>query len=222
MIPVTLARPNGRPFRVLAVGAHPDDIEIGAGGTIQRLLDERPDAKVRWVVLSGSHVRAAEARQSCDALLGGAAEVVIGAFRDAYFPFDGAAIKDALAGMRADFDPDVVFAPRPEDRHQDHRLVGELILQLYRDHLVLGYEIAKTDADLASPNLYVPLSAEAAEAKIAHLLACFPSQRSRPWFDDAAFRALLRLRGLESQAPSGYAEGFHVRRMVLQTSVSGG
>jgi LmbE family N-acetylglucosaminyl deacetylase len=216
VLPLTLPRPAGRPLRILAVGAHPDDIEIGAGGTLLRLLGERPDSLVQWMVLSGSSERAAEARRSCEALLGGAdVRFVVAAFRDAYFPFEGAAVKDALAGIRTEFDPDIVFAPRPEDRHQDHRLVGEVVLQLYRQHLVLGYEIAKTDADLASPNLYVPLSTETVEAKIAHLLEHFPSQRARPWFEDGAFRAVLRLRGLESRAESGYAEGFYVRRITI-------
>jgi len=206
-----------RPLRILAVGAHPDDIEIGAGGTLLQLLAERPDSQVRWVVLSGSDQRAAEARESALAMCGRQALDVFttAAFRDSYFPYIGAEIKDQLAGARSEFEPDVVFAPRPEDRHQDHRLVGELVLQLYRDHLVLGYEIPKTDADLTSPNLYVPLSAQTAEAKIAHLLRHFPSQKDRGWFDAAAFRAILRLRGLEAGADGGYAEGFHVRRTIL-------
>ena len=217
MLRLLLPNPPEGSLRILAVGAHPDDLEIGAGGTLLRLLDEHPGSHVRWVVLSGSAERAAEARRSAEALCTAAAglEITLAEFRDSYFPFQGAEIKDALAEVRADFDPDVVFAPRPEDRHQDHRLVGELVLQLYRDHLVLGYEIPKTDADLASPNLYVPLSTETSEAKVAHLLEHFPSQGSRSWFDAEAFRAILRLRGLESNAESGYAEGFYVRRIVV-------
>ncbi len=217
MLRLLLPIPPEGSLRILAVGAHPDDLEIGAGGTLLRLLEEHPGSRVRWVVLSGSAERAAEARQSSEALCSAAAglEITLAEFRDSYFPFQGAEIKDALAEVRADFDPDVVFAPRPEDRHQDHRLVGELVLQLYRDHLVLGYEIPKTDADLGSPNLYVPLSTEMSEAKVAHLLEHFPSQGSRSWFDAEAFRAILRLRGLESNANSGYAEGYYVRRIVV-------
>jgi LmbE family N-acetylglucosaminyl deacetylase len=215
---LSLPRIPGRPLRIFAVGAHPDDIEIGAGGTLLQLLEERPDSQVRWLVLSGSDERAAEARQSAEALCGAQAltAVTVAAFRDSYFPFVGAEIKDAIAAVRADFEPDVVFAPRPEDRHQDHRLVAEVVFQLYRDHLVLGYEIPKTDADLTSPNIYVPLAAATVEAKIAHLLRHFPSQHDRTWFDESAFRAILRLRGVEAGAEGGYAEGFHVRRTVLE------
>ena len=218
MLGLSLPKDPERPLRILAVGAHPDDIEIGAGGTLLQLLAERPDSEVRWVVLSGSEQRAAEARQSAEAMLGARAPhaFTAAAFRDAYFPFMGAEIKDAMAAIRSEFEPDLVFAPRPEDRHQDHRLVGELVLQLYRDHLVLGYEIPKTDADLTSPNVYVPLSTETAEAKIAHVLRSFPSQQDRAWFDAAAFRAILRLRGLEAGAASGYAEGFHARKTILE------
>lgn len=217
MIRLLLPRPPERPLQILAVGAHSDDIEIGAGGTLLQLLDEHPDSHVRWVVLSASGERAAEARRSCEALCGSTAtvELTLLEFRDAYFPFQGAEIKDALAEIQAGFDPDVVFGPRPEDRHQDHRLVAELIFQLYRDHLVLGYEIPKTDADLTSPNVYVPLSRETSEEKIAHLLRHFPSQSARPWFEPEAFRAILRLRGLEANAESGHAEGFLARRLVL-------
>lgn len=219
-----LLPPQEGPLRILAVGAHSDDIEIGAGGTLLQLLDEHPDSHVRWVVLSASEERAAEARRSCEALCGPTAsvELTLLEFRDAYFPFQGAEIKDALAEVQAGFDPDLVFAPRPEDRHQDHRLVAELIFQLFRDHLVLEYEIPKTDADLTSPNVYVPLSRETTEEKITHVLRYFPSQRARPWFEPEAFRAILRLRGLESNAESGYAEGFIVRRLVLGPSGSPG
>jgi LmbE family N-acetylglucosaminyl deacetylase len=218
VLPLSLAHIPDKPLRILAVGAHPDDIEIGAGGTLLALLDERADSQVRWLVLSGSDQRAAEARASAAAMCGPQALAAFTAatFRDSYFPFAGAEIKDAMAAVRADFEPDIVFAPRPDDRHQDHRLVGEVILQLYRDHLVLGYEIPKTDADLTSPTHYVPLSPQTVEAKIAHLLRYFPSQHDRPWFDASAFRAILRVRGVEAGADGGHAEGFHVQRTVLE------
>ena len=216
MLNLLLPAPAGRALRILALGAHPDDIEIGAGGTIVRLLEEQPSAEVRWVVLSASPERAAEARAGATALAGraGRLEIEIGDLPDGRFPAHFEALKDRLEGLK-DGHPDLVLAPRLEDRHQDHRLLGEVAWQTFRDHLVLEYEIPKYDGDTTAANLYVPLTEEQLAAKLAVLATAFPSQHGRQWFSEATFRAVARLRGIESNAPSGWAEAFIARKIVV-------
>jgi LmbE family N-acetylglucosaminyl deacetylase len=199
------------------VGAHPDDAEIGAGGTIARLLAERPDAAVIWLVLAaGDPARAAEARVSAERLTAGIAACLIDLqeLRDGYLPYLGAATKEALAS-HAPFDPDLVVSPRRDDAHQDHRHVAEIVPQVFRRATVIEYEIPKRDGDLGTANLYVPLAGPEASAKVAHLRAAFPSQRERDWFSEDTFRAILRLRGIECHAPDGLAEAFICRKLVV-------
>ena len=217
MLRLQLAYPTDRPFRLLCLGAHPDDIEIGAGATIARIRDEAPSLVAHWVVLTGTPARAEEASASARALVGPSTDLTItqGAFRDGYLPYSGPSVKEAVAAVRDVYDPDLIIAPRVDDLHQDHALLGALAHQLFRDHLVLAYEIAKTDGDLSTPDVYVTLDLVEVEAKVAHLHRHFPSQAGRPWFETEAFRALLRLRGLEANSPSGFAEAFHARRIVV-------
>jgi LmbE family N-acetylglucosaminyl deacetylase len=199
------------------VGAHPDDAEIGAGGTIARLLAERPDAAVIWLVLAaGDPARAAEARVSAERLTAGIAACLIDLqeLRDGYLPYLGTATKEALAS-HAPFDPDLVVSPRRDDAHQDHRHVAEIVPQVFRRATVIEYEIPKRDGDLGTANLYVPLAGPEASAKVAHLRAAFPSQRERDWFSEDTFRAILRLRGIECHAPDGLAEAFICRKLVV-------
>jgi LmbE family N-acetylglucosaminyl deacetylase len=202
--------PADRPLRLLALGAHPDDIEIGAAGLVARLVAETPQLSVRWLIATGVEPRVAEARGSAETLLAGVvdAEVDVAGFRDSYLPFLGEGPKEWLAG-HADFLPDVVLCPWRGDAHQDHRLLGELVWQVFRDSLVLEYEIAKFDGDLGRPNVYAGLDEAAAERKVRTILDGFPSQRGRRWFNAETFWALLRLRGLEAGADSGIAEAFH-------------
>lgn len=206
-------------LRLLLLGAHADDIEIGAGGTVLRLIAEGRVAAVRWVVFSAVGERAAEARRGAAGILAGlpasAVEVVIHEFEDGYFPASWEAIKRTFDALASGPEPDLVLAPRLADRHQDHRLLAELTWNTFRDHLVLEYEIPKYEGDLGQPNVYVPLSAEIVEAKLAVLAEAFPSQRDRDWFDAASFRSLLRIRGLECRAPSGHAEAFEGRKLVV-------
>jgi LmbE family N-acetylglucosaminyl deacetylase len=211
-----VARPDG-PLRVLAVGAHADDIEIGCGGTILRLAGEYPGLAVDWVVLSGYGDRGTEAGDSAAAFLDGVGErrIRVERFRDGFFPYDGGAVKELFERLKAEVTPDVVFTHCLEDRHQDHRLVAELTWNTFRDHLVLEYEIPKYEGDLGHPNLFVPLAGEVCERKVELLRKGFPSQAGRDWFTDDTFWALLRLRGLESRSPSRYAEAFHARKLVL-------
>lgn len=217
MLPVSLGLGAGDPLRVLAVGAHADDIEIGCGGTILRMISEHRELAVDWVVLSGAGERATEAAESASAFLEGAAgkRVVVEAFRDGFLPYDGGAVKEAFERLKGQVDPDVIFTHRLEDRHQDHRLVAELTWNTFRDHLILEYEIPKYEGDLGHPNLFVPLAAEVCERKVELLRKGFPSQAGRYWFTDDTFWAQLRLRGLESRSPSRYAEAFHARKLVF-------
>jgi LmbE family N-acetylglucosaminyl deacetylase len=203
--------------RVLCVGAHSDDIEIGAGGAILTLLDRNPDVHLDWVVLSAGEERVEEARASAKRFTerAASADVRIEGFRERFFPYLPE-VKEYFDHLGRDIDPpDLILCPRTEDLHQDHRVVAELTTNTFRDHLILQYEIVKYDADLGNPNVFVPLSAARADEKIEWLFELFPSQIPRYWFTDETFRGILRLRGVESRAPEGYAEGFHCRKLVV-------
>ena len=208
--------PQGDALRVLALGAHADDIEIGAGGLILELAAGRPQLDVVWVVLSGDPTRAAEARQSAKDLLGDGVGLSVETmtFRERFFPHVPE-LKEHFDELGRRVAPDLVIAPRLEDRHQDHRVVAELAWQTFRNQLVLEYEIPKFEGDLGQPNVYVPLDASTVDRKIQHILEAFPSQAQRSWFSEETFRAILRLRGIESNAPSGYAEAFTARKLIL-------
>jgi LmbE family N-acetylglucosaminyl deacetylase len=203
--------------RVLCLGSHADDIEIGCGGTVLRLLKENPGLEVWWVVLSGNPERAQEAQQSAAAWLDGAGQrqVICGDFRDRYFPAQWAEIKDFIHGIAAKVDPDLIFTQRRDDAHQDHRLLGELTWNAFRNHLIWEYEIPKFEGDLGQPNVFLSLDEATCRQKIQLLGDSFPSQQSKPWFTADAFWALLRLRGLECNSPSRFAEGFYARKTLL-------
>jgi LmbE family N-acetylglucosaminyl deacetylase len=217
MLALAPALPPDRALRLLCLGAHADDIEIGCGGTLLHLLSRRPGTQVQWVVMSGTPERRAEAEASAARFLARAAsaEVRVLDFPDARFPGAFDALKDAFAELAGAGEPDLVLTHRRADRHQDHRTVAELTWNTWRDHLILEYEIPKYEGDLAPPNCYVPLDRETAERKVALVMEGFPSQRTKHWFDPETFRGLLRLRGLEAAAPSGYAEAFHASKVVL-------
>ena len=201
--------------QVLCLGAHADDIEIGCGGTVLRLVSLYPNASFHWVVFSASGARKEEAQSSagrflCDA---GSRTIEIRSFRDGFFPYVGAEIKDVFEDLKKEVDPDIIFTHYGSDLHQDHRLLSELTWNTFRDHLILEYEIPKYDGGLGSPNLFVQLAQEERQRKIELLLAEFPSQASKKWFDEATFDAILRLRGVESNSPSGYSEAFYCRKL---------
>lgn len=214
MLPLRIGRPEGRPLRLLCLGAHSDDIEIGCGGTILTLIGAGA-LECRWAVFAaGDPVRKEEALRSAGRFLEGAAgpRVVTHAFRDAWFPAAWGEIKAAVEALK-DFEPDLILTHRRDDRHQDHRLLAELTWNAFRSHLVLEYEIPKYEGDLGQPNLYVPLAPEVADRKVAILLEEFASQRQRPWFGEGTFRSLMRLRGLE--CGSAAAEAFHAPKVTL-------
>jgi len=209
-----LAQP-GETVRVLALGAHSDDIEIGAGGTILSWISRGLKLDATWCVLSAVGDRAREARASAEDFLKGAekADIRLAAFRDGYFPAERDAVKDWIEGLKAAPSPDIVLTHARSDAHQDHRLLGELAWNTFRDHLILEFEIPKWDGDLGRPNLYAPLSEEVLARKIELLNRHFGSQRSKSWFTDETFRALARLRGVECRA--GYAEAFFAHKVML-------
>jgi LmbE family N-acetylglucosaminyl deacetylase len=204
------------PRRVLCLGAHADDIEIGCGGTILRLTSERRDLEVRWVVFSATPERAAEARSSAAEFLGGVkATVAIGEHRDGYLPWQGAAIKEEFEALKREFVPDLIFTHYRDDRHQDHRLVSELTWNTWRNHLILEYEIPKFDGDFGTPNFFSALPAAALERKIALLFRHFASQAGKQWFAAELFRGVSRIRGMECVAPDSYAEAFYCRKAIF-------
>ena len=214
MLSLPLTRP-ARPLRLLCVGAHSDDIEIGCGGLILSLLRRSSAVDVTWVVFSGSTTRQAEAKRAADLFLKRAhhKRIILHSFRDGFFPYDPG-VKDAVEALKS-VNPDVVLTHYRDDRHQDHRVLSDLAWNTFRDHLVLEYEIPKYDGDLGAPNFFVPLDRRAAERKIAHLAKAFGTQRGKHWFDDATFLGLMRLRGMECRAPDGLAEAFYARKVVL-------
>lgn len=207
---LSLVVPPG-PLSVLCLGAHPDDIEIGCGGTLLS-LSRRSDVTVAGVVLTGTEERQQEARAALSHFAPGASVETAG-LRDGRLPADWDAAKDVLEDAARRHAPDLVLAPRVDDAHQDHRVVGQLAPTVWRDALVLHYEIAKWDGDLVTPSHYVALSHEMVEAKVRLLDKSFPSQVGRDWWDPEVFRGLLRLRGVECRAP--YAEGFHGRKVLV-------
>ena len=214
---IALQPSTGRPLSLLFLGAHSDDIEIAAAGTVLHLLDRNPGTQVRWVVFSGSPKRATEARASAEALLQAAAsvEMVTFTFRDGFFPFNGTELKEAFEELASGPEPDLVFTHAREDLHQDHRLVGDLAWNTWRNHMILEYEIPKYEGFRSRPNLYVPLDRGIVDRKLDHLARHFASQRDKPWYDSETFRGTLRLRGMESRSPSGFAEAFKASKVLM-------
>jgi LmbE family N-acetylglucosaminyl deacetylase len=210
MEPLSLSTPNPA---ILCLGAHSDDIEIGAGGTIIQLLESMPTATVWWIVFSGSGERADEARRSAELFAGERlSHFEIHDFRDGFFPDSFREVKERLRSL--DIDPDLIFTHWRGDAHQDHRLIAELTRQTFRDHLILEYEILKYDGDIGTPNVYVPLAERHATRKVEYLMEAFPSQRSKHWFNESVFQAMMTIRGVECRSP--YAEAFHGSKLVVR------
>jgi len=207
----------GNDAKILCLGAHSDDIEIGCGGILQRLLERNGKLSIDWVVLNAKGVREREARSSAAELVAARADLTmtVQQFRNGYFPYIGAEIKDFFETLKQSRPPDLILTHCRHDLHQDHRLVAELTWNTFRDHLILEYEIPKYDGDLRAPNLFVPLTEQQATAKIEHLLRCFTSQQGKQWFSPDTFRGLLRLRGVECNSPTGLAEAFHARKLTV-------
>jgi len=203
-----------RPLNVMCLGAHSDDIEIGCGGTMLRLLSEHAHLDVTWVVFSAHGARKDEALAGADKFLSGAGRrrVVTQGFRDGFFPYQGGEIKEFFESLKGYPSPDLVFTHYRQDRHQDHRVVSDLTWNTFRDHLILEYEIMKYDGDLGSPNFFINLDRPVCQRKVAQIMDVFRTQTDHRWFTEDTFWSLLRLRGVECNAPEGYAEAFYSRK----------
>ena len=217
---IELALPVGRagkPLRILCLGAHCDDIDIGCGGTLLSLLARQEAVHVTWVAFASSPERESELRASAERFLHGAVDhrVKVWTFRDGFFPAQFAGIKDAFESLKSEPTPDLIFTHHREDLHQDHRVVSDLTWNTFRSHLVLEYEVPKYDGGLTTPAAYFALDAETVDLKSRILMECYKSQAQKRWFTADTFRALMRLRGIESGAESGWAEGFHARKVLL-------
>lgn len=203
--------------RIVAIGAHSDDIEIGCGGTLLRLIDANPSIHIHWVVCCGADERRhREARESAEKFLAGCTskEIVIGRFRDAFMPFQGVEVKEFFETLK-DARPDAIFTHFRDDRHQDHRLLSDLAWNTWRNHMILEYEIPKYDGDLGHPNCFAAVDESICKRKIELLMQGFPTQAGRQWFTEDTFWAMLRLRGVECASPTKFAEAFHCRKFVL-------
>lgn len=216
MLALELA-PKGEPLRVLCLGAHADDLEIGCGGTVLRLLESGRPVAVTWVVFSAAGDRRREARESAEIFLSRAKTklIVVKRFRDGFFPYQGPKIKEAFEELKRRVAPDVIFSHHRNDLHQDHRLISELTWNTFRHHLILEYEIPKYDGDLGSPNVFVDLDAAVCKRKVDTILDVYRTQAGKHWFDRELFLALSRLRGMECGAAAKYAEAFYSRKTVL-------
>jgi LmbE family N-acetylglucosaminyl deacetylase len=209
-------RKAGRPLQILCLGAHSDDIEIGCGGTVLRLREEYPEAEIHWVVFTAVGSRSEEAQKGAE-LFGGSnlRGPVLKSFRDGFLPFHGVEVKDSFEELKRQVSPDVIFTHTRQDGHQDHRLIAELTWNTFRDHWILEYEIPKYDGDLGQPGCFVPLPPQAYQKKVDNLMEAFQTQRSKRWFQPELFLSLMRLRGMECNAASGYAEAFYCRKLTL-------
>jgi LmbE family N-acetylglucosaminyl deacetylase len=217
MMKLNLGGAKDRTLNVLCLGSHSDDIEIGCGGTILRLIEEYPGCVFHWVVFSAIGVRKAEAQQGAKSF---ASANRLGYshfkdFPDGFMPFVGSDVKKVFEELKQAVSPDLIFTHNRRDAHQDHRLISELTWNTFRDHFILEYEIPKYDGDLGQPSVFVPLETDMCKTKVRYIMDAFQSQRTKRWFEESTFLSLMRLRGMECNAPSGYAEAFYCRKMVL-------
>lgn len=217
MINLKLDCAQGRPLQILCLGAHSDDIEIGCGGSMLRLIEQNPDCRVHWVVFSARGVRKTEAEHAAVLFAGTdhLENLILKEYPDGYLPYMGADVKSTFEELKQHVSPDVIFTHQRHDAHQDHRLLSELTWNTFRNHFILEYEIPKYDGDLGQPSVFMPLDQNILDAKVSHLMQSFASQRNKHWYDESTFRALMRLRGMECNSPSGYAEAFYCRKLVL-------
>jgi len=206
-----------QPQKVLCLGCHSDDIEIGCGGTILRLIKDNPWVKFHWVVFSAIGARKSEAQRAAELFAGPEhlEQINLMEYPDGFMPFVGAEVKARFEELKKKVSPDLILTHQRSDAHQDHRLISELTWNTFRDHLILEYEIPKYDGDMGRPSVFVPIDSEICQIKIRNLLEAFQTQRSKAWFEESTFQSLMRLRGMECNAQSGYAEAFYCRKITL-------
>jgi LmbE family N-acetylglucosaminyl deacetylase len=220
MIKLSLSTDHKKPLTVLCLGAHSDDIEIGCGATLLQLGRCHPKPKFCWVVLSAKGARKTEAQRAAKLFTAGCeSEIFLNKFRDGYMPHEGGKAKDFFEELKTRVNPDMILTHWHGDAHQDHRLVSELTWNTFRDHLILEYEIPKYDGDMGRPNIFMALERWAFQKKVSNLSTIFKSQRTKQWFSDETFLGLMRLRGMESNASSGYAEAFYARKLMIDAPV---
>jgi LmbE family N-acetylglucosaminyl deacetylase len=220
---LTLPPDSASPLKILCLGAHADDIEIGCGGTLLRLVGQYPNCVLHWVVFSADDIRSREAQQSA-ALFAGSATIrgpQIKSFKDGFMPYFGGEVKSAFEELK-EVSPDLVFTHTRHDAHQDHRLLAELTWNTFRDHMILEYEVPKYDGDMGQPSIFVPLDAATCKKKVDSIMDAFRSQHDKRWFQPEAFYSLMRLRGMECNSPSGYAEAFYGRKLRLEIGSKNG
>jgi LmbE family N-acetylglucosaminyl deacetylase len=217
MLQLAFDKARRKRLQILALGAHCDDIDIGCGASMLSLLERHADAEVTWVAFGSTPIREREFRASAKRFLrrAGKVRVLVHSFRDGFFPAQYSAIKEVFESLKQLPNPDLVFSHHRPDLHQDHRIVAELTWNTFRNHLILGYEIPKYEGDLTTPSAYLPLSLAQVERKISILWDCYRTQRGKKWFTADTFRAMMRLRGIESGSETGWAEGFHVSKFLL-------
>lgn len=216
MIRLRLPKAPSEPLRILCLGAHSDDIEIGCGGTLLQLKRTYRDLAFDWVVFSAAGDRRKEATRGAELFTAGSKkQIILKEFRDGFLPYSGGSVKEVFEDLKGQVTPDLIFTHWQGDSHQDHRLLSELTWNTFRNHLIFEYEIPKYDGDLGRPNIFVPLESPLQQHKVDHLFEAFESQASKPWFAREMFLGLMRVRGMESNAASGYAEAFHTRKMIL-------
>lgn len=213
---LSLTKKGTDPVNILCLGAHSDDIEIGCGGTVLQIKKIQQKVKFHWVVFSTTGIRAQEAAKAAELFTAGCEKkIVLKQFRDGFLPYDGAAVKDFFEEMKTEINPDLIFTHRQQDAHQDHRLISDLTWNTFRNHLILEYEIPKYDGDMGRPNVFVPLEGPLQEEKVTYVFEAFESQRPKSWFNREIFLGLMRIRGMESNSPSGYAEAFYARKLII-------
>jgi len=218
MMKLNLEKKGPEPLTILCLGAHSDDIEIGCGGALLQLRLGDTKLKFHWVVFSAAGKRGEEARKAAELFTTGCdKEVFMKDYRDGFLPYSGVQVKDFFEELKGRVNPDLIFTHWQGDAHQDHRLICELTWNTFRNHLILEYEIPKYDGDMGRPNVFVPLEEPVYLKKVDNLREAFESQRAKPWFEREMFLGLMRLRGMESNAPSGYAEAFYARKMVIDS-----
>lgn len=216
MLSANLLKSGRSPFKILCLGAHSDDIEIGCGGTILRLAEQHPDCELHWAVFSATGIREGEARRAAELFAGNRLKgLILKTFQDGFMPFVGGDVKTVFESNLKQISPDLVFTHYGNDAHQDHRLLSQLTWNTFRDHLILEYEIPKYDGDMGQPSVFVPLERDICDRKVDFLMKAFQSQQKKHWFAPETFLSLMRLRGMECAAPSGYAEAFYCRKLVV-------
>ena len=216
MIQLNLNVGPERALQILCLGCHSDDIEIGCGGTVLRLAEQYPECNFHWAVFSAIGARGAEAKRGAELFAGLRVKTqTLMMFQDGFMPYVGADVKTVFEKELKQLHPDLIFTHNRRDAHQDHRLISELTWNTFRDHLILEYEIPKYDGDLGQPSVFVPLEAEVYQTKVRYIMDTFQSQRTKRWFEEDMFLSLMRLRGMECNAPSGYAEAFYCRKIVM-------